>query len=412
MEHLPLPHGIKPFITAPYEPLPPPSSWYNKEGFLTFPSSRHWTETQLLGENSKANKTPTSFTNKGSNAEIEQFFQTWLFFRLAIDVLELGGVLTATEDFLKPQSATKARIVDTSGLPSVYRVVGSYQSYWLKRPWTHQEGFLPQAVWFQFTDRPAKINDLRSRLDEHQYSLQARGIHLGFPISANTRLVELYTFLAFVFKDKTNDRKWVLYKPLAAAMSERKTSQLADEIICLATINRMGMFLCELGRFNTGIIFNNYERLEERGYRWAPTSLLNLRTAQITYWGSDGHEEATPLFDYLREWKAVLCCRGTGVCYAIQCVESADTGRNIDGKWFIVQLPLNKVRWSAWKTYAMILSEIPKAVVASVDQRPANGVYPAEHQSTAAVWVQDSPPAWVDTVPARLLGRNTGGLVV
>ncbi|KAL4913025.1 hypothetical protein BDW62DRAFT_220917 [Aspergillus aurantiobrunneus] len=704
MEHLPLPSGVSPFIVAPYEA--PNKYWYGNEGFLSFSASRNWTEAQLRD----------GFKAKAKTENVEQFFQTWLFFGLVIDVLKVGGVVACTEDFLKNQGATKARIVDTNKLPEMlvdwengmkegrdlhrdwqtlnemfdragtvldrfckvsgedvsplerprpwpvrdeisttmialastlrraaityaaakwcvadvttalkqlpidghYYLAGSegldpaeldhharcvrehclydydldmyvtrhvtedhcresidyggqlgpergqtdwviaisriickgavpialwnkgmrklwsveyhfsgkrkpdYVAIshvwadgkgnpkanslpecqldriqrlvekviwegrkevplnpnhsdgvgfwmdtlcipvededlndkaiaamrhvyshakvvlvlddWLKRLWTHQEGFLPKAVWFQFADR------------------SARGIHLSFPINANLRLVNLYTFLTFAFKS-TNEKKWILYKPLAAAMSERKTSRLADEIICLATIvdiplqpfleippkpdeksgpERMARFLLELGRFDTGIVFNNYERLEKRGYSWAPRPLLNLRTAQISYWGSDVHSETDSPFEPVNG-KLRLLVRYPGFLVnfahgkpsfaavergcAIKCTGSEDTVLDIKGKWFIVQIPPNEVEWTTWKTYAVILSEIPKgkgrspAVVASVDSRPPNGVYTVEHEFIASVWLQDSPPAWVDTIEAQILARNTQWLI-
>ncbi|KAL2812672.1 hypothetical protein BDW59DRAFT_167751 [Aspergillus cavernicola] len=164
--------------------------------------------------------------------------------------------------------------------PALEVISRMYQSNWLKRLWTHQEGFLPPALWFQFADRSVEVNDTKSRLEDHQKPLQATGIYLGFPGNANLRLVELYTFLASAFKEIDKDDKWMLYNTLARATSERKSSRLADEILCQ---KRMARFLKQLDRFDAGIVFNNYERLEERGYKWAPRSLLNLRTAVLTY---------------------------------------------------------------------------------------------------------------------------------
>jgi hypothetical protein len=124
MEHLPLHAGKKHFIVAPYEA--PESDWFDisRESFLSFPSARHWTEAQLHGgdETTKdAHLDPDGFHRKGSPQKVEQFFQTWLFFGLAIDVLRFGGVRASVEDFLKPATQThaKARIVNTSRLPGM-----------------------------------------------------------------------------------------------------------------------------------------------------------------------------------------------------------------------------------------------------------------------------------------------------
>ncbi|KAL5337963.1 hypothetical protein BJX70DRAFT_408911 [Aspergillus crustosus] len=325
-----------------------------------------------------------------------------------------------------------------------------YQSNWLKRLWTHQEGFLPDALWFQFSDQPVEIKGIKSRVQAHQESLQAQGIHLGFPESANLRLIEQYTFLEDAFKGmKNKDEKWVLYQPLAAAMSERQTSRLADEIICLATIvdipleefqkipnkpddvsgkERMARFLKRLGRFDTGIIFNNYDRLDERGYRWAPKSLLNLRTASLVYNG-DAEETDTPFEQWHGQLGLLVHYHGFLIKFSHGKPSFAGiergcvihrTDTDTDNEWFIVQLPPNNTgEWSTWETYAVILSEIPKprarapAVVAAVRAGPREGVYTVMHEAIATVWVVDSAPDWVeDTLEAELLDKSTGWLVV
>ncbi|KAL4935029.1 hypothetical protein BDV06DRAFT_229207 [Aspergillus oleicola] len=343
-----------------------------------------------------------------------------------------------------------------------------YQPNWLKRLWTHQEGFLPGLLYFQFRDRCVEIHELKDRLGQCVKEMQGRGIYLSFPQFANMRLVEQYTWLEFAFKDAFSDpsKKWTLYKPLSAALSERKTSKLADETICLATIvdvpvtellkipskpdpvsaqERMEKFLLLLGRFDTGIIFNNYPRLEKRGFRWAPRSLLNCRKGMITYWGRDtGSEDAAP-FGAERHGQLGLLVhyRGflvnfTGITRpsfggaergcAIQCTgsEPYDAAYKIPGKWFIVQVPPdNGVEWTGEKTYAVILSEIPRgqnkegeqggqgspAVIAAAESRSRDVVQVVEHLSIATVWVRDDPPDWGDRLTAGLLGRDTRWLV-
>jgi hypothetical protein len=333
---------------------------------------------------------------------------------------------------------------DASPLDITARI---YQSNWLKRLWTHQEGFLPDALWFQFSDRPVEIRDIKSRIQVYLNSFQAQGLHLSFPLSANVRLIDQYTFLEDGFKRiKGKEDKWLLYQPLAVAMSERKTSRLADEIICLATIvdipleefqkipakpddlsgqQRMARFLKRLGRFDTGVIFNNYDRLEERGYRWAPKSLLNLRTAELVYNG-DAEETNTPFQPWHGQLGLLVHYHGFLIKFShgkpsFAAVERGCAIQRTDAEdeWFIVQLPPNNTgEWSIWDTYAVILAEIPKtrarspAVVAAVKAGPRDAVYTVMHESIATVWVQDTPPEWVDSVEAKLLPKSTGWLVI
>lgn len=266
------------------------------------------------------------------------------------------------------------------------------------------------------------------------------------------RLIGQYTVLLRMFGLTSATEKWRLYFPLAAAMSERETSRLADETICLATIvdvaladlqevpakpdadsgsKRMAPFLEKLGKFSTGVIFNNYPRLDQRGYRWAPRSLLNFRTAKIT---SAGAEPGFNIASFkpnrrpglLAQYHGFLVNFGLGKPFAsvergcaIQCADSADSGQDLDGKWFLVQLPRDNsnVEWQTWQTYAVILSEIPKqratapAVVASLQERQEDGVHVVIHQSIASVWMTQEPPEGVSTVRTALLRKRTKWLV-
>jgi hypothetical protein len=121
MEHLPLPSGVSHFITAPYEA--PPSEWFKRNhSFLSYPAHRGYSEENLRGGDEVCEEDrddPEGFWkhSDGKLAKVEQFFQTWLFFGLAIDVLSVGDVAVTTEDFLKPAAVGRARIVDTSKLP-------------------------------------------------------------------------------------------------------------------------------------------------------------------------------------------------------------------------------------------------------------------------------------------------------
>ncbi|KAL4948694.1 hypothetical protein BDW69DRAFT_175987 [Aspergillus filifer] len=347
-----------------------------------------------------------------------------------------------------------------------------YQSNWLKRLWTHQEGFLPKLLYFQFQDRSVEIYELKDRLNAYVAEQERSGICLSFPLLANIRLIYQYTFLEMGFKNtfERPDRKWTLYKLLSAALSERKTSRLADETICLATIvdvpvaelvkipskpddvsgmERMGKFLLLLGRFDTGVIFNNYPRLEKKGYKWAPRSLLNHRKARITYVGKDSTSDMTapfteeghgqPGLGLLVKYRGFVfkfpentrpSLSGTEHGFAIQATSSdhSDRSYNLVGNWFIVQVPRdNGAQWASNKTYAVILSEIPDAqseqgygqtgtggspaVIAAVDGHPRDSTHIVDHLAIASVWVRDDPPEWGDRVASRLFGRGKEWLV-
>ncbi|KAH3359488.1 hypothetical protein KXV52_005576, partial [Aspergillus fumigatus] len=118
MEHLPLPEGKEHFILAPYNA--PPEEWYDHKGFLDFPKRRGWTDDQPPGGNTtqKGYLEGHGIKWKLADSEVEEFFQTWLFFGLVIEVLKVGGVSATTEDFLKGKGLSDPREVKLLRLSS------------------------------------------------------------------------------------------------------------------------------------------------------------------------------------------------------------------------------------------------------------------------------------------------------
>jgi hypothetical protein len=125
MEHLPLPQGVKHFITVPYEA--PKTNWYDNESFIDFPQRCGWSEEQLRGGDDTATEDyldKNGFHTKGKDYEVEQFFQTWLFFGLVIEFMKLGGVVVTTEHFLVKneqdgEDKNLPKMVNTSKLPDL-----------------------------------------------------------------------------------------------------------------------------------------------------------------------------------------------------------------------------------------------------------------------------------------------------
>ena len=116
MDHLPLPVGVEHFILAPYET--PKSEWYGSKGFLEFPNSMGCSEKDLSGEVQWGDEYPFGRSQNlpRKKKDIENFFQTWLYFGLAIEVFKIAGIKMTTEDFLIPTPLGEARIVSTSKL--------------------------------------------------------------------------------------------------------------------------------------------------------------------------------------------------------------------------------------------------------------------------------------------------------
>lgn len=126
MEHLRLPDGVQPFITVPYY-APDQRDWYDGKGHEGYPKRMGWTEQQLLGQVPIVpgeNTSPFGTDAKGKpreNADVERFFQTWLYFGTVTEFLNAGKApgldLVTTGGFVFPPGAGGSRIVTTRYLP-------------------------------------------------------------------------------------------------------------------------------------------------------------------------------------------------------------------------------------------------------------------------------------------------------
>ncbi|GIJ85156.1 hypothetical protein Asppvi_004012 [Aspergillus pseudoviridinutans] len=335
-----------------------------------------------------------------------------------------------------------------STAPVLDKVARLYLSNWIKRLWTHQEGFLPSLVYIQFADQPVELNALAEEFKAYNLEhLETSGKYLGFPFAANARLLDLYSALRDLMKQVQDEDKWMLYEPLAHHLSPRRSTRLADETVCMATIinidpskilavpgaeddelarDRMAVFLEQLGTFDMSLIFNNYERLDKTGYRWAPKSLLNFRTPRLVC-----PDESETVTLEKKNGRTGLPVRYPGLLVdfanknvpfgalkhgcEVQCRVPAARGSSLDGESLVLQLPANDVRW-AKRQYAVILSEIPKVggkscpAVVGLCNRPVNGIYWFEHLSLARIRAREE---YVDeSVDVQFLERDSAWFVM
>ena len=185
-----------------------------------------------------------------------------------------------------------------------------YASGWSRRLWTHQEGFLGKDVYYQLQDGALSLPTIDARAQEYQRVLMGKGYAIGFPYEASGKTSSYYTLIKSLIGGITEghfskDNIWIAYQHLAESLGYRSTTNIDDELLCVASVigldvepylkiddkthktreqkaeKRMQMFLEEVGRFRQGIIFNNYSRLTIPGFRWAPRSLLGHRTSGL-----------------------------------------------------------------------------------------------------------------------------------
>ncbi|KAI1330423.1 hypothetical protein F5Y16DRAFT_363096 [Xylariaceae sp. FL0255] len=186
-----------------------------------------------------------------------------------------------------------------------YRI---YASGWSRRLWTHQEGFLAREVFYQFQDMPLRLIDVDEMASEYQKKMAYNGFPLSFPLQASSKTSFYYTTVKRIVNGIRDGQipshdKWLVYGHLAKSLGYRSTTNIDDELLCVASVIgsdvktyaqleveknrtataevRMKKFLEEIGRFRQGIIFNNYKRLTIPGFRWAPVSLLGHRSSGL-----------------------------------------------------------------------------------------------------------------------------------
>jgi hypothetical protein len=104
MDHLLLPSGTRPYIKVPYKC----TFEYTPGDFTAFPERYGWTREHLLGGDNFGGK---------ETADIEAFFQTWLYFGTLLEVLHLAGVKAEAEDFICHEDDSP--FVSTRILPSL-----------------------------------------------------------------------------------------------------------------------------------------------------------------------------------------------------------------------------------------------------------------------------------------------------
>jgi hypothetical protein len=344
------------------------------------------------------------------------------------------------------------QIPSTAPTPAI--LARTYKSNWIKRLWTHQEGFFPKELWVQFSDRAIKMQDISDKAWAYEKEMIPKGACLRFPGIASGQVAAQYGFFKFGYKDIRKDKGkiWMLYGPLADIMRLRRTTRQGDETVCLATIlgldldpyqaiddkpdadaakKRMEIFLKEINRFQMGIIFNNWERLETEGFGWAPKSLLSHRggvgDSEIGVWDQrqsdiqwDGNMAGLPVqypgFNLFNFSKATrMSVSSAERAFAVQ-LEQGDNKESSSP--YVVEVYRNDVVWDNHSRYAVILAKMPEdneeGVLAAIGHVSTitKGAIVLRHLCLARVrWLKNETPEWIDTVTSVGLAKDTKWLV-
>jgi hypothetical protein len=102
MDHLTIPEGAT-HIRVPYKC----TESYDGEDFFSYPERKGWTKEHLLGED--------NFDGR-SDTEVEDFFQTWLYFGTLICVFKLQEIEIDPSEFITTDEQTGEVFVTTAGV--------------------------------------------------------------------------------------------------------------------------------------------------------------------------------------------------------------------------------------------------------------------------------------------------------
>ncbi|KAF7361143.1 Heterokaryon incompatibility [Mycena sanguinolenta] len=100
MDHFTIPEGTV-HIRVPFRC----TELYDGGDFFEYPARKGWTKDELLGRHGFGNRTA---------AEVEAFFQTWLYFGMLVSVFKLNGIEVRTEEFITTDEQSGQVIVTTA----------------------------------------------------------------------------------------------------------------------------------------------------------------------------------------------------------------------------------------------------------------------------------------------------------
>ncbi|THV07681.1 hypothetical protein K435DRAFT_265252 [Dendrothele bispora CBS 962.96] len=146
-------------------------------------------------------------------------------------------------------------------------------SAWMQRLWTLQEGLFASKLVFEFSDGLAPLEDLLPRTEEE--------------LTGSPLLVELALELHRMRKHIQPPHSITL-GDAAQSLRWRTSSRLADETLAISGLlnvnpvdlydlspqQRMRKFLIQIRNLPPDIIFMQGPKLEERGFRWAPATMM------------------------------------------------------------------------------------------------------------------------------------------
>jgi hypothetical protein len=198
-----LPKGVRNFIPVTYNV----SEHYDGGDFLTYPARRGWTEKDLEGHD--------SFGHRSDN-EVNDFFQTWLYFGMAISVFAVADIEVTTNNFIFHKG--NDTMATMGGMPKLLRRWHEQTCEWHPElsEWKPKDSPEKDLQWSrckQVFDRAKPIllrfNSHRWKSEESQKSPPA-----SWPVrpEVTTSIIAMAEILSYAVVRMCNDRDYEIYR--------------------------------------------------------------------------------------------------------------------------------------------------------------------------------------------------------
>ena len=169
------------------------------------------------------------------------------------------------------------------------KVARIFTSSWVRRLWTLQEGALARSLYFQFADESILLSGLRKQFMVHANSVR----HQVFALDSAQEFWRIDAFFKRHEHPVEGDHPNLIV--LDQALQFRSVSVASDEPLCIGTLmsldlpailaaepkeGRMQMvwrlLADKMGGIPALVIFFEERRIQAKGWRWAPKSLLSV----------------------------------------------------------------------------------------------------------------------------------------
>lgn len=210
---------------------------------------------------------------------------------------KMTGIYTNADKVLVIDAEVAACSMETDPMEILVKIC---LSNWLRRLWTLQEGVFAKSLHFLVTKETISFLDLLQEMVTDDLCLRiVKELSLEFKYVFSVPLRGLDPPSSFYDRGDVLDEMKVLF--MMRAVTSRTSTFISDQAICLALLlginpkpildateeNKLqALFQCLDGYIPPGILLLPGERIETKGYRWAPRSLLvssNIRHQLHSY---------------------------------------------------------------------------------------------------------------------------------